>query len=54
MDRFNVDDLAEDWPFEIDQQAIHLFKHPDLGLDDISDVWTASRCSTRPSRPPTG
>ena len=41
MDRFNVDDLAEDWPFEIDQQASHLFKHPDLGLDDISDVWTS-------------
>ena len=40
MDRFNVDDLAEDWPFEIDQQAIHLFKHLDLGLDDVSDVWT--------------
>ncbi len=40
VDRFNVDGPAEDWPFEIDQQAIHLFKHLDLGLDDVSDVWT--------------
>jgi len=29
MDRFNVDGPAEDWPFEIDQQAIHLFEHLD-------------------------
>ncbi len=40
MNRFDVDDLDEDWPFEIDQQASHLFKHPGLGLDDINDGWT--------------
>lgn len=41
VDRFDVDDLDENWPFEIDQQASHLFKHPGLGLDDIGDVWTS-------------
>lgn len=29
MDLFHVDPLDEDWPFEIDQQAGHLFKHPE-------------------------
>jgi len=41
VDRFDVDDLDEDWPFEIDRQASHLFKHPGLGLDDIGDVWAS-------------
>lgn len=51
VDRFSVDDLDEDWPFEIDQQAIHLFKHPGLGLDDISDVWS-SEPLFYPAKPP--
>lgn len=51
VERFDVDDLDEDWPFEIDQQASHLFKHPGLGLDDISDVW-ASEPLFYPARPP--
>ncbi len=51
MERFDVDDLDEDWPFEIDRQASHLFKHPGLGLDDISDVWT-SQPLFYPARPP--
>ena len=51
MERFDVDDLDEDWPFEIDRQASHLFKHPGLGLDDISDVWT-SQPLFYPDRPP--
>lgn len=51
MDRFNVDDLDEDWPFEIDQQASHLFKHPGLGLDDVGDVWTSGPLFY-PARPP--
>ena len=38
MDLFDVDDLDEDWPFEIDQQAAHLFKHSGLGVDDVADV----------------
>lgn len=40
MSRFSVDDLDENWPFEVDRQASHLFKHPGLGLDDVGDVWT--------------
>lgn len=29
-------------PFEIDEQAAHLFKHPRLGLDNIHDVWASA------------
>jgi hypothetical protein len=39
-ERFDPDVLDED-PFEIDAQAAHLFKHPHLGIDDITDVWTS-------------
>lgn len=42
MERFDVDDLQDDWPFEIDHQAAHLFKHPGLGLEDIGEVWASS------------
>ncbi len=38
MTRFDVGALDDDWPFEVDHQAAHLFKHPKLGLDDIGDV----------------
>jgi hypothetical protein len=38
-DRFDIDLLDDDDPFEIDVQAAHLFKHEALGLDDIKDVW---------------
>ena len=51
MDPFDVDALDEDWPFEIDQQAAHLFKHPELGLDDVADVW-ASDPIFYPAKPP--
>ena len=51
MDRFDVDDLDEDWPFEIDGQASHLFKHPGLGLDDIGEVWTSDPLFY-PAKPP--
>jgi len=47
VDRFNVDDLDEDWPFEIDQQASHLFKHPGLGLDDIGCYVAADHLARR-------
>jgi hypothetical protein len=39
VDRLDVDLLDPIWPFEIDDQAAHLFKHPYLGLDDVGDVW---------------
>ena len=51
MERFDVDDLRDDWPFEIDHQAAHLFKHPGLGLDDIGEVW-ASNPLFYPATPP--
>ncbi|MBA3417576.1 MAG: hypothetical protein H0U09_02545 [Geodermatophilaceae bacterium] len=46
MDRFDVNGLDEDWPFEIDQ-----FKHPRLGVNDIGDVW-ASDPLFYPAKPP--
>ena len=37
-ERFDLDLLDDADPFEIDDQAAHLFKHP-LGIDDIYEVW---------------
>ena len=51
MDRFDVDRLDPDWPFDVDEQVGHLFKHPYLGLDDIGDVW-ASDPLFYPAKPP--
>ena len=39
VERFAVDELDDDSPFEVDTQAAHLFKHPGLGLDDIEEAW---------------
>lgn len=36
---FDPDLLDEEYPFEVDTQAAHLFKHPHLGLEDVYDVW---------------
>ena len=36
---FDIDLLDDDDPFEIDDQAVHLFKHPALGAADIYEVW---------------
>ena len=49
--RFDVDLLDEESPFEIDSLAIHLFKHPYLGLHDLADMW-ASDPLLHPARPP--
>jgi hypothetical protein len=49
--RFDLDLLDEEDPFEIDAQAAHLFKHPYLGIDDIDDVW-ASDPLFYPAKPP--
>ena len=35
-ERFDLDLLDAEDPFEIDAQAAHLFKHPHLGIDDIN------------------
>jgi hypothetical protein len=39
VERFDSDLLDDGWPFEIDHQVSHLFKHPHLGVDDIRDMW---------------
>ncbi|WP_022923241.1 hypothetical protein [Serinicoccus marinus] len=48
---FDLEALDEDAPFEVDQQAAHLFKHPHLGLDDVIDVWDADPMFY-PAKPP--
>jgi len=50
-ERFDLDVLDEEDPFEIDTQAAHLFKHPHFGIDDIDDVW-ASDPLFYPAKPP--
>ena len=50
-ERFDLDLLDEEDPFEIDTQAAHLFKHPHLGIDDIDDGW-ASAPLFYPAKPP--
>ena len=50
-DPFDPDLLDEFDPFEIDTQSAHLFKHPHLGIEDISDVW-ASDPLFYPAKPP--
>ena len=48
---FDLELLDDDWPFEIDRQVAHLFKHPYLGVDDLADVW-ASDPLFYPATPP--
>lgn len=50
-DRFDLELLSVDWPFEIDHQAAHLFKHPHLGVDDIAEVWSSDPLFY-PAKPP--
>jgi hypothetical protein len=50
-ERFDIELLSDDWPFEIDRQVAHLFKHPFLGVQDIADVW-ASNPLFYPAKPP--
>ncbi|WP_395156078.1 hypothetical protein [Ilumatobacter sp.] len=40
-DRFDIDQLDDTNPFEIDQQASHLFKHEPFGIDDIYEIWNS-------------
>lgn len=47
----DFDLLDEDDPFEIDEQAAHLFKHSSLGIDDIYDVWRSNPLFY-PAKPP--
>lgn len=35
----DLDQLDDKDPFEIDDQAAHLFKHPRLGVEDVYELW---------------
>jgi hypothetical protein len=48
---FDIDALDENDPFEIGDQAAHLFKHAPLGIADIYDVWDAEPLFY-PAKPP--
>ena len=37
--RFDIGLLDEEDPFEVDRQRIHLFKHEEMDLCDVSEVW---------------
>lgn len=50
-DRLDLDRLDDDDPFEIDDQAAHLFKHAPLGVDDIFEVWRSDPVFY-PAKPP--
>jgi hypothetical protein len=47
----DIDLLDDDAPFEIDDQAPHLFKHQLLDIDDLYEVWE-SDAIFYPARPP--
>ena len=50
-DPFDPDLLDEFDPFEIGAQSAHLFKHPHLGSEDISELWVSDPLSY-PAKPP--
>jgi hypothetical protein len=50
-ERFDFDLVGEDDPFEIDDQAAHLFKHPHLGLEDVYEIWRSDPLFY-PAKPP--
>ena len=51
VDRLAADQLDPTWPFEVDNQAAHLFKHPHLGLEDVGEVWDSDPLFY-PAKPP--
>lgn len=50
-DRLDIDGLAEEDPFEIGEQAAHLFKHAGLGIEDVYEVWRSDPLFY-PAKPP--
>jgi hypothetical protein len=48
---FDLDLLDDADPFEIDDQAAHLFKHGGLGIEDIYEVWESDPVFY-PAKPP--
>lgn len=51
IELFDLDELDDEDPFEIEDQAVHLFKHAPLGVDDIRDVWQSDPLFY-PAKPP--
>lgn len=50
-DLFVLDLIDDEDPFEIDEQAAHLFKHPALGVEDVFEAWQSDPLSY-PAKPP--
>lgn len=50
-ERFDIDLLDDEDPFEIDNQAAHLFKHASLGTADIYEAYM-SEPVFYPAKPP--
>ena len=48
FDLIALDDIE---PFEVDEQAAHLFKHPHLGMGDVIDAWSSDPLFY-PAKPP--
>ena len=48
---FDLDELDDEDPFEIDAQAAHLFKHAPLGIPDVLEAWR-SEPLFYPAKPP--
>lgn len=46
-----IDLLDDEDPFEIDEQAAHLFKHAPYGIEDVYEVWEADPIFY-PAKPP--
>ena len=44
-DLFDLDLIDDEDPFEIDEQAAHLFKHPPLGVEDVFEAWQPTTSS---------
>lgn len=51
MTLFDIDELDDEDPFEVDDQAAHLFKHAPFGLADVYEVWISDPFFY-PAKPP--
>ena len=47
---FDLDQLDENDPSEIDRQAAHMFKHAGLGIETFTMSGSPTRSSTQPNR----
>lgn len=50
-DLLDLERLDDEDPFEIDEQAAHLFKHAALGIEDIYELWRSDPLFY-PAKPP--